>query len=731
MKWLLVFSCTAMILCGQASPTNPIALRSVPSGVRPTPTGSVVNVHNGDDLQAKYNAASCGQDLVLDDGAVFRGNYVFNKQCSAPNWILVEGTGCANGTVAMPTYVSTASANFTSNPPWPAPALTHYATITSSRASPITTTDSMNVPAKYNYFGCLEVTASTFQFQLVALTNSGLETLASQLGDHIMLDRMYIHGIPSSSTVQVNHGIAAAGSNISVVNSYVSQIYGGESQAILGMYGPGPFLIQNNFLSAATEVIMFGGTGKTPGYSCTIAGSPTPTTATATVNTCIDAASGSVATPPIGTEVMFYTSAINPPYVPGDATTITGNTAGALTFNAILSAPISGAGKIAWGMRPADITITRNYFWKDPCWNAANPCYDSIPRASKDFVESKYGQRWNITANIFVNSWNAGQATAFNFNSADQNGDCPWCFSSDISLTNNIVKNISADLTIIGTQSGGVTNNACPPLLNRVLIRNNLFFTKGTAPYIAGAGYINAFSRDNGGCTFPQQQAVDSLQIIHNTMLGDTYNTQLGDDNPYDFTNLLFRDNITEFDQIRWFSVSGGCTDPCFKSKATTSGKWTADHNAIINSGAINGGGGISDSTITARYGTFVLNTYYDTNLAKKYAGAPFASYSTVNTDYHGLALTGSGPWINAASDGTNPGVNFSILDAAIGGGSTLACDLNNDGVNNVLDAELAVSMNLGSIPCTANINGPGVCAVTTVQRVVNAALGGACVTGQ
>jgi hypothetical protein len=58
------------------------------------------------------------------------------------------------------------------------------------------------------------------------------------------------------------------------------------------------------------------------------------------------------------------------------------------------------------------------------------------------------------------------------------------------------------------------------------------------------------------------------------------------------------------------------------------------------------------------------------------------------------------------------------------------ACDLNFDGVVSVLDAQLAVNMSLGTTPCTANINGPGVCEVTTIQRVVNAALGGPCVTG-
>jgi hypothetical protein len=57
------------------------------------------------------------------------------------------------------------------------------------------------------------------------------------------------------------------------------------------------------------------------------------------------------------------------------------------------------------------------------------------------------------------------------------------------------------------------------------------------------------------------------------------------------------------------------------------------------------------------------------------------------------------------------------------------ACDLNQDGVVNVIDVQLATIMFLGLIPCTANIAGPGVCSNLVVQQVTNAAIGGACVT--
>ena len=63
------------------------------------------------------------------------------------------------------------------------------------------------------------------------------------------------------------------------------------------------------------------------------------------------------------------------------------------------------------------------------------------------------------------------------------------------------------------------------------------------------------------------------------------------------------------------------------------------------------------------------------------------------------------------------------------GGGGGEACDLNVDGNVNVSDVQLSVNMVLGLMPCTAVIVEPGVCDVVVVQRVVNATLGGPCVT--
>lgn len=61
--------------------------------------------------------------------------------------------------------------------------------------------------------------------------------------------------------------------------------------------------------------------------------------------------------------------------------------------------------------------------------------------------------------------------------------------------------------------------------------------------------------------------------------------------------------------------------------------------------------------------------------------------------------------------------------------GQTNPCDLNKDGVVNSADVQLAVNMTFGVAPCTASITGPNSCNIVVVQRVINAASGGSCLT--
>ena len=83
--------------------------------------------------------------------------------------------------------------------------------------------------------------------------------------------------------------------------------------------------------------------------------------------------------------------------------------------------------------------------------------------------------------------------------------------------------------------------------------------------------------------------------------------------------------------------------------------------------------------------------------------------------------------WNATAGSFASSTVSFKAAGSA-SGGTLSACDLNQDGLVNVIDVQLVTDMYLGVIPCAANIVGNGICSTLTVQQVQNAALGGTCV---
>jgi hypothetical protein len=108
--------------------------------------------------------------------------------------------------------------------------------------------------------------------------------------------------------------------------------------------------------------------------------------------------------------------------------------------------------------------------------------------------------------------------------------------------------------------------------------------------------------------------------------------------------------------------------------------------------------------------------------------GNPFVSDSTVSGNGWAHLITSSAgsysPQWNSTS-GTYCSSTVSFV-ASLSGGGGGACDLNNDGVVNVADVQLATNMDLGLLSCPADLDG-GVCGSALVQQIVNAALGLGC----
>jgi len=83
-----------------------------------------------------------------------------------------------------------------------------------------------------------------------------------------------------------------------------------------------------------------------------------------------------------------------------------------------------------------------------------------------------------------------------------------------------------------------------------------------------------------------------------------------------------------------------------------------------------------------------------------------------------------------------NQGENVAMVDTGFGASTPGAsagatCDLDADGIVNVVDVQLATNQALGKTPCKgADLMNAGNCSVADVQRVINAALGTACKIG-
>jgi hypothetical protein len=120
--------------------------------------------------------------------------------------------------------------------------------------------------------------------------------------------------------------------------------------------------------------------------------------------------------------------------------------------------------------------------------------------------------------------------------------------------------------------------------------------------------------------------------------------------------------------------------------------------------------------TALKKYGMMIA----DNGSAWYISGAPDSRWN--DSDLHNLGqITGA--------DFEAVDVSPMMVDANSGQAAT--CDLNDDGVVNVIDVQLEIDAALGLRACGAgDLNGDGVCNATDVQRIEQAALGQGCQVG-
>jgi hypothetical protein len=98
------------------------------------------------------------------------------------------------------------------------------------------------------------------------------------------------------------------------------------------------------------------------------------------------------------------------------------------------------------------------------------------------------------------------------------------------------------------------------------------------------------------------------------------------------------------------------------------------------------------------------------------------------------LTGTGNGNWSRSTDTratvvATDDTKNFAEIEYTPppSGPLPLSCDLNHDGVVNVLDVQMMVDEVVGTLPCTSMLDGTSACDNADVQIVITAALGGTC----
>lgn len=202
------------------------------------------------DFQNAINAATCGDTIILAAGSTYSGNFTIPNEGVCSGWIVIQSSALSS-----------------------LPAVNHR--VGTSDASNMAKISTPNVsaaiaiqPFAHNWrFIGIEITTSDVITvgTVFSLANMGFElddstaiSIRSHLPQNIIIDRCYFHGLSNSNLSQ---GIVIDALSVGVVDSYCDEVHynGGDSQCLLGTNDTSPTLIRNNFLQAAGENIMFGG----------------------------------------------------------------------------------------------------------------------------------------------------------------------------------------------------------------------------------------------------------------------------------------------------------------------------------------------------------------------------------------------------------------------------------------------------------------------------------------
>jgi hypothetical protein len=468
-------------------------------------------VPRGGDLQAALNAAQPGDVILLQAGATFSGNYVLPVKGGA-HYITVR-TSTPDGDLPP------ASERVT---PALAPRLARI-------QSPNTMAALRTAPGAHHWrLELLEFGANAKGYGDIMVIGDGgsAQTSLSQVPYAIVLDRLYIHGAP---LLGQKRGIALNARDVTIRGCHISDIkaVGQDTQAIGGWNGPGPYLIENNYLEAAGENVMFG--GAVPFIPGVIADGVT--VRRNYVSRPVSWRSPIVATPQNVHALGVAGGGTLPPGAyayrvvarrPAGQTTVARSTASSEVRATVPADAPSGRVTIAWSAVP---DATEYYVYgrttgQDMYWRVTGTMFvdtgtggtaGKVPTSAgttwtvKNLFELKAARNVKIEFNTFEHNWAGAQAGyAIVLTPRGQGGACAWCVVENITFQYNVVRHTAAGINVLGY------DDAAPTLqLRNLAVRHNLFYDVNKTAW-GGNGYFLLLGNE------PRDIIVDHNTIVHN-----------------------------------------------------------------------------------------------------------------------------------------------------------------------------------------------------------------------
>ena len=218
----------------------------------PSSGGRTLTVGPRGDLQAALDRARPGDEIVLQAGATYAGNFVLPVKMGASR---TPGTG-----LVITVRSSALSSLREGRRVGPGDTLMMARLVTRTNGVEVVGTS----PGTSGWrLAGLEVTAAPSVTQLGRLVrfgdgNGGIQNTVERVPQNLVLDRSYVHAGP---TLDIRRCIDLHSAASAVIDSYIAGCHSsnGDAQAIVGWNGPGPYKIVNNYLEASTENIAFGG----------------------------------------------------------------------------------------------------------------------------------------------------------------------------------------------------------------------------------------------------------------------------------------------------------------------------------------------------------------------------------------------------------------------------------------------------------------------------------------